>query len=92
MHYSNSGIKQWPLAGSLVTTHGKQIIGPSTVMYDCVADGQGGWVSRPAIPATFHEVRPTGETMTHTGADCEAVVSIDVLTGRETRWAEGRSA
>lgn len=89
MYNSNSGIKQWPLAGALVQTHGKQIIGPSTVMYDCEADGFGGWVSRPAVPAYRHEVRPTGETMRETGAPVMQVVSIDILSGREVVWPNG---
>jgi hypothetical protein len=89
MHHSNSGIKQWPLIGALVTTRGKQVIGPRTVMYDCVADGQGGWVSREALPATRHEVRLTGETSTMLGIPLEQVVSVDVLTGRETVWGRG---
>ena len=86
MNTGNSGIKQWPLAGALVQTHGKQVIGPNTVMFDCVADGSGGWVRRDASPVFRHEVRPTGEHMRETGAAVEAVYSINRLTGAEVRW------
>mgnify|MGYP003661812100 CR=1 FL=1 len=79
MNTGNSGIKQWPLAGALVQTHGKQIIGPATVMYDCVADGQGGWVQRSALPAFHHEVRAHGDRL--------RVYSIDRETGKDTGWA-----
>jgi hypothetical protein len=86
MSHSNSGIKQWPLAGALVQTHGKQIVGPSTVMFDCAADGTGGWVERTASPIYRHEVRPTGEYMRETAAPIEAVYSINRLTSQEVRW------
>jgi len=85
---STHGIKQWPLAGSLTEAHGKQVLGPNAVMFACEADGQGGWVTRPASPVIRHEVRPTGESHLHTGLPISAVYSIDALTGRETRWLE----
>ena len=88
MHNRSNGIKQWPLAGALVTTHGKQTIGPNTVMFNALADGNGGWVSESARPVIRHEVRPTGETMTHTGAPVMRVIGIDTLTGRETVMSE----
>ena len=79
MYNSNSGIKQWPLAGALSEVHGKQIIGPGTVMYACEADGLGGWRSVDARPAFTHSVRADGEGDLH-------VYSRDEVTGKETRW------
>lgn len=89
MHNSNSGIKQWPLVGALSEVHGKQIIGPATVMYACEADGVGGWRTLDARPAIRHEVRLTRETVRQTGAPVMQVVSIDTLSGRETVWPNG---
>jgi len=49
---SPTGVKQWPLTGALVQTRGKQFLGPDAVMYECEADGLGGWRTinvRPAL-------------------------------------------
>ena len=92
MHNRSNGIKQWPLAGTLITTHGTQTTGPATVMFNALADGNGGWVSESARLVIRHEVRPTGEVMTHTGAPVLRIVSIDTLTGRETVMSERSSA
>lgn len=88
----NSGNKQWPLQGSLTQIHGKQFLGPRAVMYNCEADGFGGWRNLDTPPVYRHEVWFTGKYMRQTGAPVEQVINIDTLSGREIAWIVGGRA